>query len=157
MYVALNQNIHLSNGRVPQKLRSRRIRRAAAAVEMAVVSPFLFAILLGTIEFGRAIMVSNLLTSTAREGARIAIVPGGSNSDVTTLINSNLSSVGILPANATTTVQVNGVVADASTANSGDNISIKVSVPYSKVTWIPTNLFMKSTSTLSGVSVMRRE
>ena len=157
MFVHLNRQLLPQSGPDPRKLRSNNYRSAAAAVEMALVSPILFAILLGTIEFGRAMMVSNMLTSTAREGARVAIVPGGANSDVTTLINSNLSSIGILPANATITVQVNGVVADASTANSGDNISIKVSVPYSKVTWLPTTLYMSSTSALSGLSVMRRE
>ena len=137
--------------------RLTRIRRGAAAVEMAVVSPFLFAMVLGSIEFGRAMMVSNLMTNAAREGARVSVVPGGATSDVTTAVNNELTAVGILPANATITVLVNGAAADASTANSGDNITVKVTVPYSKVTWLPTTLFLSSTATISGQAVMRRE
>ncbi len=132
-------------------------RRGAAAVEMAVVAPFLFAMVLGSIEFGRAMMVSNLMTSAAREGARVAVVPGGASSDVTTTVNSDLSSVGITPSNATITILVNGTAADASTANSGDNITVKVSVPYSKVTWLPSTFFLSGTSNLTGQAVMRRE
>lgn len=135
----------------------RHIRHGAAAVEMAVVSPFLFAMVLGSIEFGRAMMVSNLMTNSAREGARVAVVPGGATSDVTTAVNNELTTVGILPANATITVLVNGAAADASTANSGDNITVKVTVPYSKVTWLPTTLFLSSTATITGQAVMRRE
>ncbi|CAN5545613.1 hypothetical protein BH10PLA2_BH10PLA2_28410 [soil metagenome] len=157
MYFVFNQGVCQTNGKQVPKLRARSRRMAAAAVEMALISPFLFAVLLGTIEFGRAIMVSNTLTSTAREGVRAAVVPGGSSSDASTLINSNLNSMGIASANATITVKVNGVVANASTATSGDDIDIKISVPYSKVTWIPTNIFMKSTATLAGQAVMRRE
>lgn len=54
----------------------------AAAAEMALVSPILFAMQLGAIEFGRAIMVANILNATSREVVRIAVVPGGTNSDV---------------------------------------------------------------------------
>ncbi len=133
------------------------LRRGAAAVEMAVVSPFLFAMVLGSIEFGRALMVSNLMTNSAREGARVAVVPGGATSDVTTAVNNGLTSVGITPSNATITVLVNGASADASTANSGDNVTVRVSVPYSRVTWLPGTFFISGTSTIGGQAVMRRE
>ncbi|CAN5220708.1 hypothetical protein BH10PLA2_BH10PLA2_16380 [soil metagenome] len=134
-----------------------RKRRGAAAVEMAVVAPFLFAMLLGSIEFGRAMMVSNLMTSAAREGARVAVLPGGASSDVTTAVNNDLTSVGITASNATITVLVNGAATDASTANSGDNITVRVSVPYGKVTWLPSAFFLSGTSNLTGQAVMRRE
>ena len=133
------------------------LRRGAAAVEMAVVSPFLFAMVLGSIEFGRALMVSNLMTNSAREGARVAVVPGGATTDVTTSVNNELTAVGIASSNATITVLVNGAAADASTANSGDNITVKVTVPYSKVTWLPGTFFISGTSTIGGQAVMRRE
>lgn len=57
---------------------SRRVlgnrRRAAAIVEMAVVSPLLLTMIFGVIEFGNAFMVRQMLTNAAREGARVAAI-----------------------------------------------------------------------------------
>lgn len=48
--------------------------RGAAAVEFALVAPILLAILLGTIEFGRAYNIQISLTHAAREAARYMAV-----------------------------------------------------------------------------------
>ena len=45
-------------------------RRGAAMVEMAICFPVFMLILLGIVEFGRALMVSQMLTSSAREACR---------------------------------------------------------------------------------------
>ena len=53
--------------------RLRRIVSAdggAAAVEMALVLPFLLATLMGIIEFGRVLYNQQVITNAAREGAR---------------------------------------------------------------------------------------
>jgi Flp pilus assembly protein TadG len=49
-------------------------RRGAVVVEAALVLPICFAFLLGLIEFGRLVMVRQLLDNAAREGARLAVV-----------------------------------------------------------------------------------
>lgn len=49
-------------------------RRAAAAVEFAVVLPLLMAVMLGIMEYGRLFMVRQTMTHAAREGARIAML-----------------------------------------------------------------------------------
>ncbi len=41
-------------------------RRGASAVEFAIVAPFLFMVLIGMIEFGRAMMVQHIVTMSAR-------------------------------------------------------------------------------------------
>lgn len=51
--------------------------RGAVAVEMAIVLPLLLLILLGIIEFGRALNVQVSLTQAAREGARYAAIHHG--------------------------------------------------------------------------------
>jgi len=51
-----------------------RGNRGQSVVEFALILPLLLAILFGITEFGRAWMTSNLLTSAAREGARLAVV-----------------------------------------------------------------------------------
>ena len=51
-----------------------RWRRAAAAVEMAVVTPLLLAVLFGIIEFGWLFTVQHTLVNAAREGARTGVL-----------------------------------------------------------------------------------
>lgn len=52
--------------------KSVKIRQGAVAVEFALVAPILLAIVLGTIQVGRAFEMQNLLEVAAREGARFA-------------------------------------------------------------------------------------
>jgi len=57
--------------------RARRRRDSGQAlVEFALVAPFLFILILGTIEAGRFIFLYELMNNATREGARYAIVHG---------------------------------------------------------------------------------
>lgn len=47
-------------------------RRGGALVEFAVVAPFFVTLVVGGLEVGRAVTVSNKLTSGLREGGRLA-------------------------------------------------------------------------------------
>jgi Flp pilus assembly protein TadG len=49
-------------------------RRGAVLVEAALVLPVFFAIFFGLLEYGRLVMVRQLLDNAAREGARLAVV-----------------------------------------------------------------------------------
>jgi Flp pilus assembly protein TadG len=53
-----------------QRRRSQRF--GVAAVELAVLMPFLVALLIGLWELGRYLMVMNVLENAAREGARLS-------------------------------------------------------------------------------------
>jgi Flp pilus assembly protein TadG len=129
-------------------------RRAAAAVEFAVVAPLLFVLLLGIIEFGRGMMVIELLNSAARNGARVGALQGTSTATINTAVSNALTNSGVN--GATTTVLVNGASADASTAQTGDAITVSVSVPYNSVSWLPTGFFLENSNLGTNV-VMRRE
>jgi Flp pilus assembly protein TadG len=124
---------------------------------MAVVLPVLVMFILGIVEFGRAMMVSNLMTSAAREGAREAALPDRNDSEVKAAVVNRLTSTGIPATTSDVVVQVNGSVADASTAITGDTITVTVTITVQKITWLPTTMFMKSTDKLQGTAVMRRE
>ncbi len=52
--------------------KQRETRRAAVAVEFAVVAPVLLALVMGMVELNRYLNSQNLLESAAREGARFA-------------------------------------------------------------------------------------
>ena len=52
----------------------RRDERGTALVEFALIAPFLFLILFGIIDFGRALNYYNQVTQLAGQGARAAVV-----------------------------------------------------------------------------------
>ena len=54
-------------------------------VEFAIVAPFLMLMLLGMIEFGRALTLKQSLTAAAREACREASLPGSTTSSVETI------------------------------------------------------------------------
>ncbi len=113
---------------------SPRTRRGTTAIEMAVVAPVFFLMILGMIELGRMLMIRQALTNAAREGCRKAVlattqqatsvdatirgylqnsIPNSGNAATCRVTVSPSSLAGIQPdTTITTTVQVN--YADAS-------------------------------------------
>jgi Flp pilus assembly protein TadG len=130
----------------------RRVRSGAAAVEFAIAAPVLFLIVFAVFEFGRAFMVLCLLGNAARAGCREGSVLGKSTSSITADVQGQLQGEGV--SSATITVEVNGAVADASTAQSGDLITVIVSVPVSSVTWTNSNYL---SGTLSSQSTLAKQ
>lgn len=131
-------------------------RCGAALVEFALVIPVLVTLILGAMEFSRAIMVKEVLQDAVRKACRLSIQPGKANAAITTEVNNILSDNKIASGNATLTIMVNGVVADASTAVRGDQVSVKVSVPVAQVSWTPP-LFLTGTTLESETLVMIRQ
>lgn len=138
---------------IRNRVRSHRKprRRGAAIVEFAIVAPVFLILITGIVELGRGIVVQQLLTNASREGARI----GGydttmSTATVTSAVNSYLFNVGI--SGATTTVSPN----PPSLASDGQSVSVTVSIPFSKVTYLPSPVYLGST-TLQAKTVMCRQ
>lgn len=131
------------------KTARHKARRGASAVEFAIVAPLFFMLVFGCIEFGRALMVQQILTNASRVGAREAITLNATESEVI--------SVATTYANNTSVNGVNvSVTPNPSTADPGDMVSVTVAVPFSNVSWIPAPWFMGGTS-LTATSVMRKE
>jgi hypothetical protein len=59
-------------------MRRRHASAGQTLVEFALVAPIFFALLLGMVDLGRVIWANNAIANGAREGARFAIVHGGS-------------------------------------------------------------------------------
>ena len=122
-------------------------------MEFAMVAPCFFLFIFALIELGRGYMVIHLLNNAARGGCRRSILQNQTTATVTAAVNTMLASQGINT--ASTTLTVNGKSADASTANSGDDISVTVSVAVSSVTWIPGAQYLFGH--LSGQFSLRKE
>ena len=76
--------------------RSYRIhRRGAAAVEFAMVAPLFILLVFGMIEYGRMVMVQQLLTNGSREGARKAVLDGATTAEVQSVVSTYLQNASI--------------------------------------------------------------
>jgi Flp pilus assembly protein TadG len=134
--------------------RRKVCRRAATALEFAIIAPVLFGFVLGVAELGRGFMVAHLLNNAARVGCRTGAVEGRSTSDISTAVTNALTAEGLDSTKAT--VKVNDGSADASTIASGGELTVSVSMKVSDITWVPGGQYFTSGS-LSGQYTLRRE
>jgi Flp pilus assembly protein TadG len=129
--------------------RNRQQRRGVAAAEFAIVAPVFFLMVIGFIEFGRALMVQQVLINASRVGARQASTTGATTGQVQSAVQAY-----------TTGVAVNGVsvtvTPDPSAAAAGTTITVNASVPFSSVSWMPSAWFLGG-KTLHASSQMRKE
>lgn len=133
---------------------SRALRRGVAALEFAVIAPFLAALTVGMIEIGRGLIVKEALSGASQKACRTGVLPGKSNSDVQSEVDNIMSDLGVTGYN--TTILVNGTAVDVSTATRFDQISVKVAVPVSQVFWM-TTFFLTQQSLESETVVMMRQ
>ncbi|MBI1312968.1 pilus assembly protein [bacterium] len=137
-------------------------RRGAAVLEMALVLPIFFMVVLGIVEFGRAMMVGQMVTNAAREATRLAIVDGSTNSSVEDWIQEFLqSAIGVDAADVTVDINVTAAPGnddpgnEVGNAQSRDLITVAVSVPFDKVSYLPGNYL--NGKQLAAQSAMRHE
>jgi Flp pilus assembly protein TadG len=137
-------------------------RRGAVLVEMAIILPVFLTVVLGIIEFGRAMMVSQLITNAAREGARDAILPDSTNADVENTIADFLeTSAGIAPGDITVTITVDPAPGNddpldvLANSNQRDQCTVRIEVPFNRVSYItPKHLISNN---LVGYASMQHE
>ena len=125
-------------------------RRGATVVEFAVVAPLLFLFIFAMIEFGRMVMVEQILTNAAREGARRGILEQSTATEVETIVSDYLTESSISGATVSVSPE------HFSQVGFGDPVTVTVFVPYSQVSWLPTSRFLGGTN-LSAQSVRRCE
>jgi Flp pilus assembly protein TadG len=128
----------------------RKNRRGAAVVEFAVIAPLLFMLIFGMIEFGRLIMVQQILTNASREGARRAVLEHASVSEVESVVADYLSGASVSGASVTVSPS------PLSVAGFGDPVTVGCSIPFAQVSWLPAPWFLSETQ-LSAESIMNAE
>lgn len=134
----------------PRRGASRR-RRGAAVVEFAIVAPIFFLMVFGMIEFGRLVMVHQLLTGAVREGARQAVVDGTTVDDVEQTVRSYLTATTIDGQETQVNVTPNPAVVPK-----GVPVRVTAAIAFEKVSWLPAPFFLREV-TLSAASTMRHE
>ncbi len=146
-----------------KQFKTDKQRWGAAAVELALVLPIFLMVVWGIVEFGRAMMVGQLVTNAARHGARFAVVDGSTNTEVTTAVKDFLrdSVGGIVDADITVTIVIIPAPGNPDPANqvaastTKDICKITASIPYSQVGYIAGSFL--NGANLSGSCSMRHE
>ena len=124
-------------------------RRGAAAVEFAMVAPVLLLVIMSTLEFGRGMLVKQVVTNAARVGAREASLPNSTTDSVQSAADTYAASAGIDGVTVTTTPA-------PTTAVAGDQISVTVTIGFDEVSWLPAPWFLGGVN-LESTAVMRKE
>ena len=145
--------------KVHKMSRSFRKQRGAAAVEFAVVAPVFVLLIFGMIEYGRMVMVQQMLTNASREGARRAVLEGATETDVRQVVSDYLTPANIPVTTSDITILIGDPAASAplTSAQFGDPIHIKVGINFGQVSWLPSPMYLSSSTRMEAVSVMRKE
>lgn len=132
----------------------RRIRseKGAALIEAAITVPIILLIAVGIFEFGRAYQTWQVLTNAAREGARLAVISGTTDADVTARVR-NYMSAGQLPNSSTASVTIQRSVAltGADTAS-----SIQIDYPFSFMVLNPVVRLIAPSDDRTGAPITMR-
>jgi Flp pilus assembly protein TadG len=137
-------------------------------VEFALVGPILLLMILGIFEFGRAFMVTELLTDAARHGCRVAILEGASTAQIQNAATTYLQGFGISGEGVQVTINDgNGNITEAQNVPAYTELTVVVTIPATTTTWLPTGIqvyvpgmgsvAIGIPSTLQGQFTMRRE
>jgi Flp pilus assembly protein TadG len=153
------------------ELPKRRRRRGVAATELAVLAPFVAALICGMCEMGRATMVKDILTNAAREGCRTGATTNKTYQNLVSDVNNILSDNNIPTTNATITVQVASYTGTSTSPSWGsfttvtassfnpsplDQVSVKVSIPVTSVLWFAP-VYMSKLAVQSESVIMVRQ
>jgi Flp pilus assembly protein TadG len=145
-----------------EAIKVKKTRRGAALVEAALVLPLFVTVTLGIVEFGRGMMVAQLVTNAAREGARLAMFDGSSNSDVETTIRDFLTDAAdVSDGDVSITITIAPAPGNDDPANqvlsagTRDLITITVSIPFDKVSFVAGDYL--NGKSLTGKAVIRHE
>jgi Flp pilus assembly protein TadG len=131
-----------------KRLRTRKmLRLGAVAVEMAIVTPLLLAMLFGIIEFGWLFTVRSTMVNAAREGARLGALEGVTETEIR-----NRTSELLVPMH----IDDNCSVSVTMPTDSNPTVTVNVSAPRSSVSLVG-NFFGFTSGTITGSASMRRE
>jgi len=135
--------------------------RGAALLEVALTLPLLLLVTVGIFEFGRAYQTQQVLTNAAREGARVAVLPGQPTGAARSRVTAYLTG-GQLPNAGSATIQVTQTqIAIGGTTTPGSRVT--VDYPFTFMVIQPVaNLVVRNSTlgapiTMSAVAEMRNE
>ena len=140
-------------------------RKGTSVVELAVTSPLLLLLLLGTIDGGQFANCYQIISDASREGARVAVRSTTSNAtevnnSVMDYLSGAFPNVSTAELNAAVTIDVRNTVgtslANLASVPSGAAVRVDVSMQFDAIRYIP-GLSALDNRTVQITTIMRRE
>jgi len=147
----------MASVRPTQRFRSER---GAELIEFALAVPLLLFIIMGLVDFGFMFQRYEVVTNAAREGARIAVLPGYANGDVEARVRSYMTEGGVANSTSNSTVATTNVpiAAGAGPAMQGKRVQVNYTSQYlflgPLAGWFGGTF---TSANLTAVAVMRNE
>jgi Flp pilus assembly protein TadG len=113
-----------------KRIRQPQVRRAATAVEFAMVAPIMFLTVFACVEFGRTMMIEAFVEESAFMAARHVSVVGATKQEGIDIARDELALYGIQNAVVTVTPRV-GAVTQGEIDENTETIDVSVSVTLS--------------------------
>lgn len=145
--------------------RQVKSERGAELIEFALILPLLLLIMLAIVDFGFMFQRYEVLTNAAREGARIAVLPGYTTADVQARVCAYLQTGGVPatgcpnPSNPTIVVTNQSIPMPAGAALTAKKVAVTFTHTYMFVGPIA-GLFSGTFTTtfpITSVAIMRNE
>lgn len=133
--------------------RRRTGERGSALLEMAITLPLLLLVSVAIFELGRAYQAQQILTNAAREGARLAVLPDASATNIQTRVRQYLAQ-GQLTNPDTATVTVNSTASIPMGAGAVSASVVTVSYPFQFTVLGPVARLVVRNSTLGSPVVL---
>ena len=147
--------------KIRRQIKNTATRRGAATVEFALVLPVFVIIVFGMIDFGRAMMIGQIVQNASREGARLASTDGATAQMVNDHVNDYLQgALGVSAGDITIAIDIeagpgNSNPSGVEDASPGDKCTVRVQVPYNEIALFQSSYF--NNAKLKGYATMRRE
>ncbi|MCA8998187.1 MAG: pilus assembly protein [Planctomycetaceae bacterium] len=127
--------------RSPRRSQDVDRRRGVVTVEFALTMPVALLLAFALVEFARVNMIRNTMDNAAYEGARAAIIPGGTAARSETAALAVLNAIGVSGAS----VNVDPPIIDDTTPD----VEVTVTVPLGQNMWIVPTYFVSRDMTKS--------
>ena len=136
--------------------------RGSALLETALTLPLVLLLSVGIFEFGRAYQMFQVMTNAAREGARVAVLPGSLDTDVTARVQAYLAA-GQIANTSSATIAIDHTKTVSIGGNNAPATQVTVSYPFSFMVLNPVaqlvvhGTTLGSSFTMTTTALMRNE
>ena len=126
--------------------------RGTAMIELALTLPLVLFISVGIFEFGRAYETMQVLTNAAREGARVAVLPGSAADAVKTRVTDYMALGGLTACSTCVVVSATEIGIGGGATAAGSKVT--VNYPFSFMVLQPVARLLVSGSTMPAAFTM---
>jgi hypothetical protein len=133
-------------------------QKGTAAVEFAIILPVLLMLFAGTLEFGMLIYNKQVITNASREGARVGIVGGTTDTDIRDIVKNYCQNNLVTYGTPTPTLDDDAIDIETIPAIKPDfQPDLKVDIRYVYTYLLPSIFGFDPTITIEAFTLMKME